>query len=159
MNCPPRPPQARLADRSFLIRMLTTGFFSGGTAFAVYLYAFNNFSIETARTWAFTVLVFAEMYRSFGTRSETKPVWRIPFFSNPQLLVVAAVTVGLQLLALSGGFLARLLKTAPVSWQEFAVLLAVAAIPAISLEFVKTWLRRHGRDKVYVNYADTRPRT
>jgi Ca2+-transporting ATPase len=148
MNRPPRLPQTPLADRPFLMRMLITGFFSGGTAFAVYLYALHYFSVETARTWAFTVLVFAEMYRSFGSRSETKPLWRIPFFSNPQLLIVSGITIALQFGALSGGFLTRALKTTPVSPQEFALLLSVAAIPAISLEFVKFALRRNADDYI-----------
>ena len=43
-----------------------------------------------ARTYAFAVLVFAELLRSFGARSETKPVWRISLFTNRNLLIVVA---------------------------------------------------------------------
>ena len=47
---------------------------------------------ETARTYAFAVLVFAEILRSFGARSETKPVWRISLFTNVNLVIVVAIS-------------------------------------------------------------------
>ena len=63
-------------------------------AFAVYLYVLKAGIAETARTYAFAVLVFAELLRSFGGRSETKPVWRIPFFTNINLAIVVSVMHG-----------------------------------------------------------------
>ena len=75
----PRGRSERLTDRSFLRTMGLTGFLTAGVAFAVYVHLLNTGTPETARTYAFTVLVFAELLRSFGGRSATKPLWRIPF--------------------------------------------------------------------------------
>ena len=75
----PRQQSERITNRSFLRTMFLTGFLTAGVAFAVYLYFLKQGSTETARTYAFAVLVFAELLRAFGARSETKPVWRIPF--------------------------------------------------------------------------------
>jgi Ca2+-transporting ATPase len=40
-------------------------------------YGLKTETVEVARTHAFTTLVFAELLRSFGCRSEVKPVWRL----------------------------------------------------------------------------------
>ena len=64
---------------------------------------------ETARAAAFTVLVFAKLLRSFGARSETKPVWRISLFTNVNFVIVVAISFGQQVWsqhnAILGGFL------------------------------------------------------
>ena len=75
----PRGRSERLTDRSFLRTMGLTGFLTAGVAFAVYVHLLNTGTPETARTYAFAVLVFAELLGSFGGRSATKPLWRIPF--------------------------------------------------------------------------------
>jgi Ca2+-transporting ATPase len=64
-----------------------------------------------ARTHAFAVLVFAELLRSFGARSETKPVWRISLFTNINLAIVVAISFGLQVWSHHNAFLGRFLKT------------------------------------------------
>ena len=39
----------------------------------------------------FAALVFAELLRSVGARSETRPIWRMNFFSNFNLLAILTV--------------------------------------------------------------------
>ena len=92
----PRRRSERITNRSFLRTMFLTGFLTAGVAFAVYLYMLKTGTPETARTYAFAVLVFAELLRSFGARSETKPVWRISLFTNLNLVIVVAISFGLQ---------------------------------------------------------------
>ncbi|MGQ0621328.1 MAG: cation transporting ATPase C-terminal domain-containing protein [Panacagrimonas sp.] len=86
-------------------------------------------TIEVARTYAFSVLVFAELLRSFGVRSETKPVWRISLFTNINLVLVVAASFGLQVLSphneIPGGFL----KTTYMPLADCFLLLALGAIP------------------------------
>ncbi len=87
MRRPPRQHSEPITDRRFLRTMLLTGFLTSGVSFAVYLYGLKTESLELARTHAFTALVFAELLRSFGSRNETKPAWRIPILrtsTSPQ---------------------------------------------------------------------------
>ena len=87
----PRPRSERITDRGFLRTMFFTGVLTAGVSFAVYFYVLEDGNAEEmARTHAFAVLVFAELLRSFGARSETKPVWRISLFTNVNLVVVVA---------------------------------------------------------------------
>ena len=54
--------------------MLFTGFITAGITFAVYLYVLKTQNPAMARSYAFAVLVFAELLRAFGARSEFTPV-------------------------------------------------------------------------------------
>ena len=106
-------------------------------AFVVYLYVFKTGTEEMARTHAFAVLVFAELLRSFGARSETKPVWRISLFTNINLAIVVAISFGLQVWSHHNAMLGRFLKTSFMPLADCFLLLALGAIPLLVLELVK----------------------
>ena len=137
MKCRPRKQSERITNRSFLHTMFLTGFLTAGVAFAVYLYMLKTATPETARTYAFAVLVFAELLRSFGARSETKPVWRISLFTNVNLVIVVAISFGLQVWSQHNAILGRFLKTSFVPLADCLLLLAVGAIPLLVLGLVK----------------------
>jgi Ca2+-transporting ATPase len=106
MKRPPRQRSERITDRGFL------------------------------RTMAFAVLVFAELLRSFGARSETKPVWRISLSTNVSLVIVA-VSFGLQTWSQHNATPGRFLKTAPMSFADCRWLPALGAIPLVVLELAE----------------------
>ena len=133
----PRHRSERITNRGFLRTMFLTGFLTAGVAFAVYLYVLKQGNTETARTYAFAVLVFAELLRAFGARSETKPVWRIPLFTNVNLVIVVAISFGLQVWSQHNATLGRFLKTSSMPLTDCFLLLAVGAIPLLVLEMVK----------------------
>ena len=139
----PRPRSERIMNRGFLRAMCLTGLLTAGVAFAVYLYVLRTDTTEAARTSAFAVLVFAELLRSFGARSEIKPVWRISLFTNLNLVIVVAISFGLQVWSQHNAMLGRLLKTSSMPFAECLLLLAVGAVPLLVLELVK--VVRHAR--------------
>ena len=139
----PRHRSERITNRSFLRTMCLTGFLTAGVAFAVYFYVLKTGTEEMARTHAFAVLVFAELLRSFGARSETKPVWRISLFTNVNLVVVVAISFGLQVWSQHNATLGRFLKTSSMPLVDCFWLLAVGSIPLLVLEMVK--VVRHAR--------------
>lgn len=146
MERPPRPRAARMTDRSFVVMMLVTGLLTAGVALAVYLYMLRISTVEVARTYAFAVLVFAELLRSFGARSETLPVWRISLKTNLMLVGVVFMTFWLQVWSHHNEVLARLLKTQFVPLQDCLALLTIGAIPLVVLECVKL-IRTAKREK------------
>jgi P-type Ca2+ transporter type 2C len=141
----PRLRSERITNRSFLRTMFLTGFLTAGVAFVVYLAMLRTGTPEIARTYAFAVLVFAELLRSFGARSETKPVWRIPLFTNRNLLIVVAISFGLQMWSQHNAMLGRFLKTSSMPFADCFRLLALGAIPLLVLELVK--VVRHARQR------------
>jgi len=137
----PRRQSESITNRSFFRTMVLTGLLTAGVSFAVYSYVLKIGSLETARTSAFAVLVFAELLRSFGARSETKPVWRIPLFTNVNLVLVVVISFGLQVWSQQNAALGSFLKTSPLPLTDCLWLLAVGAIPLLVLELVKVGRR------------------
>lgn len=137
MRRSPRRRSERITDRSFLVTMVLTGCLTAGVSFAVYLYGLRTGTEETARTMAFATLVFAELLRAFGGRSETKPVWRISLFSNINLAIVVSASFGLQVWSHHNEMLGSFLKTSFLSLADCLVLLAVGAMPLVMLEIIK----------------------
>lgn len=140
----PRSPSERIANRSFLRTMFLTGFLTAGVALAVYVYVLRTGTTERARTYAFAVLVFAELFRSFGARSALKPVWRIPLFTNVNLVLVVAISFGLQVWSQHSETLGRFLRTSSMPLADCFVLLAVGAIPLLALELAKIGTHARG---------------
>jgi len=137
MKRPPRVKAQQIMDRSFLWTMLLTGSLTASVAFGVYLYVLKAGDPGLARSCAFTVLVFAELLRSFGGRSETKPLWRIPFFTNLNLALVVSISFALQVWSQHSALLGRFLKTSSLSFSQGLWLLALGSIPLVVLEGVK----------------------
>lgn len=133
----PRRRSASIADGGFLRETLLTGFLTAAVSFAAYFYVLRTGTQEMARAYAFTVLVFAELLRSFGVRGEARPIWRVPFFSNSKLVVVVALSLGLQVLSQHSVMLGRLLKTPVIPFRDCILLLALGAVPLFVLEMVK----------------------
>jgi Ca2+-transporting ATPase len=137
MQRQPRPRSSRIANHPFLRMMFLTGFLTAGVAFATYAWVLRTGTLEQARAAAFAVLVYAELLRSFGVRSATVPIWRIPLLTNPSLLIVVLASFALQIFSQHNDTVGRLLKTAPVPFATGFLYLAIGAIPLVLLELLK----------------------
>jgi P-type Ca2+ transporter type 2C len=149
MGRKPRSQTEILSDRGFRNTLLLTGFLTAGVSLAVFLWARGSHGPEQARSYAFATLVFAELLRSLGARSESKPVWKMDPRGNPGLLAVVGLSMGLQILVHQSPLLNRVLKTSPIAAGEWLALLAIAAVPLVLLELSKVvpvpFLGRPGR--------------
>jgi Ca2+-transporting ATPase len=92
----PRAQHERIADGGFLRVMLLTAVLTAGVSFAAYAYGLKFATLELARTYAFTVLVFAELLRALGARSATRPLWFMNMRSNINLLAVIGASISIQ---------------------------------------------------------------
>ncbi len=142
MKQSPRPKEQQIMDRSFLTTMAITGLLTGGISFAVFLLALNHGNLEAARTHAFTALVLAEIFRSFGVRSETQSLWQLGLLSNLRLTLVVAASFVLQIFIHHNHFLTSVMKTTILPWADSVNLIAIALIPLIFLELIKVVQRR-----------------
>jgi Ca2+-transporting ATPase len=142
MRRPPRPADGLFGDRGFVGPLLLTGVLTATVSLAVYLYGLHFEDEANARSHAFATLVFAEVLRSFGARSETKPLWRIGLLSNLRLAAVVALTVAFQITSHQTDFLQRVFKIEPLGWVECLALLAASLVPLLALEVAKPLWRR-----------------
>ncbi len=137
MKRAPRPATEELANGRFFIAMCGTGMLTAGVTLAVFLHELRSGDLDSARTHAFATLVFAELLRSFGARSETKPVWRMGFATNLRLVVVVGASIALQIASHHVGWLGAFLSTSPMDLVDCLRLLVIGAIPLAVLEAVK----------------------
>ena len=137
----PRAQHERIADGGFLRVMLLTAVLTAGVSFAAYAYGLKFATLELARTYAFTALVFAELLRALGARSATRPLWLMNMRSNINLLVVIGASISIQVWSQHSELLARFFKTARMSYQDGLILLGVSAFPLIVLEIIKSFQR------------------
>ncbi len=145
MQRKPRRREGKLTDRGFVGLMIATGLLTSGVALAVYIYSIGRVSQEMARDHAFTALVYAELLRSFGARSETRSVWRVGLLSNLKLAVVVLASMALTFWAPHNAWLSSFLKVGPMPMYHCFVLLAVGAIPLLVLE---AWKFTRNKEKL-----------
>jgi Ca2+-transporting ATPase len=142
MNRGPRPREDRIISGSFLGAMALTGTLTALVSLGVFLFSLHHESVEAARTHAFATLVFAELFRSFGARSDTRPVWRMNARANLKLVGVVAGSFGLQILVHQSEFLSNVLHGTTVGLRDLLLLAGVSAIPLVVLELAKLGRRR-----------------
>jgi P-type Ca2+ transporter type 2C len=142
MRRPPRRRGDALADRATLGTILLTGALTAAATVAAYLYGLRFEDEIRARTHAFAVLVFAELLRAFGGRSETKPLWRMGLLENARLSAVVAASFALQIAAHHVEPLRTALQAGFLPWSECVALVGVALAPVLLLELVKVSRRR-----------------
>jgi P-type Ca2+ transporter type 2C len=84
-------------------------------------------SIASARTAAFTVLVLAQLFNCFNSRSEQTSAFH-GLFSNPLLWVAVAISFAMQILVVSVPALNSAFDTEPLSVRSWLECIAIASL-------------------------------
>lgn len=136
---PPRDPKAELLDFAFLKLTLFTGFLTASVTLAAFSYEYYlmDASLEQARNAAFTTLVFAELLRSFGARSNTKTIWEIGLFSNKPLFIIVALGFLFQYGIYQLPIVQTLFNIDTITLAQYLAWAGLGFIPLIILEFRK----------------------
>ena len=138
LSRPPRRPDSPLADGRMVGSIALVASLTAGVTSAAFFYELvAGDGLAAARNAAFSVLVFAELLRALGARSENLPIWRIGVFSNLRLSLVIAASFALQVALHHVGALQRVFQTQPISRQEYVIWIALAALPLATLELWK----------------------
>lgn len=147
LDQPPRKPDEPLLDKeiSILISLI-----SGVTAIVVLLgYWWSlkmGMSLASARTLAFTLLGVDSLIYVFSSRSMRTPLWKDAPWRNPWLLGAVGFGFLMQLVAIYVPGLQRLLKTEPLTIQQWGWVLGASGLVMAVIEGVKFffWDRRLG---------------
>ena len=99
-------------------------------------------ALRTAETMAFITLSMAELLRAYTVRSERASLFTIGVFSNKWMQYAVGASIGLMLLVCVVPFLQNIFNTHWMSGLEWATVLGLSIIPAISEEITKFFLRR-----------------
>jgi Ca2+-transporting ATPase len=117
-----------------------------GTNPVTYLLSFNWHSVNlenvrTAETMAFMTLSLCELFRAYTVRSEKVSLASIGIFSNKWMQYAVGSSIALLILVCTVPFLQGIFNTHFMSGPEWAVVLGLSTVPAISEEVTKLFLR------------------
>ncbi len=99
-------------------------------------------ALHTAETMAFITLSLCELFRAYTVRSERASLFSIGIFSNKWMQYAVGVSIALLLLVCTIPFLQEVFNTHWLSGSEWAVVLSLSLIPAVSEEVTKFFLRK-----------------
>jgi Ca2+-transporting ATPase len=105
----------------------------------------NLDSVRTAETMAFMTLSLCELFRAYTARSERASLFSIGIFSNKWMQYAVGSSILLLLLVCTVPFLQGIFNTHFMSLREWVSVLSLAAIPAVSEEITKFFLRRRSK--------------
>lgn len=123
MRRPPRSRMDRIIDRKLQLDVLFIGFaMAVVTLFALDLKLPGGFiegtsSVAEARTTAFTVLVFAQLFNALNSRSAHRSAW-VGLLDCPLLWAGIAISAALQVLVVSPPALNVAFQTVPMSFRD-----------------------------------------
>ncbi len=98
--------------------------------------------VQTAETMAFVTLSLSELFRAYTVRSERVSLFRLGVFSNRYMQYAVGLSLGLLLLVVNVPFLQPIFNTHFLEGTEWAVVVGLALIPAVSEEITKWFLRQ-----------------
>jgi len=142
MQRPPRDPQKSLLTAPVITRTLLVSVLLVIGAWWIFDYEYSRgASLAESRTAAVNLFVTVQAFYLFSCRSLTRSVWATGWFTNRWLLVgVGAQAVGQAALTYLPA-MNTLFQTAPIGWQTWLRILAIAAITASIVAVDKHRLR------------------
>ena len=100
----------------------------------------GNRDLANARTAAFTVLVFAQLFNALNARSASTSAFHL-LFVNPWLWGALALSLVLQIAVVHVPLMNIAFGTSPLSWDQWVFCVAMGSVVLWYSECVK-WIRR-----------------
>ncbi len=141
MQRPPRPPEETVFSKGVWQHILWVGFLIGGLSIMSQAWAYRSGS-EHWQTMVFSVLTFSQLVHALVIRSDRVSLWSLGLMSNPYLLGVVVLSVGLQLSVIYLPGLQTIFHTTALPPTELAVCFTLPLVVLLAVEIEK-WLVRH----------------
>ncbi len=149
MRRPPRVAKAPIIDREMQLGVLFVGVVMAAATLATLDmrlpggFIEGEGSLAEARTMAFTVLVFAQLFNCFNSRSARASAF-VGMFETPLLWAAVGLSLVLQVLVVSVPALGRAFGTVPLSPQDWLICFGMASVVMWANELLKLCLRATG---------------
>jgi Ca2+-transporting ATPase len=137
MQKPPRKADEPMLARSEWLLVAATGLLEAAVTLGVFVWALGARDVLAARSLAFSVLVFAELFRAFTARSRDRLFLEVGAFTNVPLLAVVGVSMLLQLGLTQVAWARELFQLGALSAADIGLALGVGLIPVSVLELAK----------------------
>ena len=147
MTQPPRGKEEPLFSKAFSRRLAWQGALVGGITLLAYGLGFHlTGTFAVANTMAFATLTFSQLFHAFDVRSETTPLFRLGWFSNPAMNRAFLAGAALQGAVLLAPPLQGVFAVVPMDLAQWGIVLGLALTPLVVCEIEKALRRaRAGR--------------
>lgn len=139
MARPPIPPSADIFSGGAQWHVIWIGAVMTILTLIVGFSYYSN-GMDQWQTMMFTLLAVLQIFQALGTRSSSEHIWKIGFFSNPVMIGITGVVLGLQILLIHspiGGYLGLKL----LSLSDWLICLILGVILFLFVELEK-WRKR-----------------
>jgi Ca2+-transporting ATPase len=141
MALPPRNADEPILGGREWLGIVAVGALEASIALGVFIWALRSRNELEARTLAFSVVVFSEVFRSFASRSATRVLWEVGAFSNAVLVAVVVASVSVQLAIIYIPATQALFHIVPLPSADAAACLVLGLVSVTVLE-VRKLIRR-----------------
>jgi len=141
MQRPPRPPKESVFAHGMWQHILWVGLLMGGVSLLIQAWSIHTGSAHW-QSMVFTVLTLSQLGHVLAIRSERESLFSLGMFPNRPLIAAVLLTIALQMAVLYVPALNPIFKTAPLSWDELALCLALSCVVFVGVEIEKTLVRR-----------------
>ncbi|MBP6803510.1 MAG: cation-translocating P-type ATPase [Chloroflexi bacterium] len=147
MQRPPRQPQASLFNEGLGRHIIWVGVFIGLVGLGVAYAAYNpaRAADQTWQTMLFTTLAFLQVGQALASRSSRESFFKLGWRTNPTLLWLTVVVIGLQLVVVYLPGLESFFNVDPLSLPELLICVVLGSLAFWAIELEKWWVRRNGR--------------
>lgn len=124
----PRSPKESIFAHGLSRKIVERGFQIGISALVVFIIGMflGDGDLVTARTLAFTTLVFCQLFHVFDCKSERFSVFEVGVFSNILLVGAVCISITMQCLVLYLPVMQPIFKTVPLNGFHWAIVIFVA---------------------------------
>jgi len=124
---PPRRAQAGIIYAGMLFRIVMVAVFMSLGTFFIFKWEISHGSLEKARTIAFCLLVAFQWFNALNARSDQQSLFKLGVLTNRWLIGGIGLAVILQLGVIYTPFMQKLFYTVPLGWDDWIVVILVAA--------------------------------
>lgn len=139
----PRNPNEPIFESHIIHHVLVTGTVMGILAFSTFWwFSHQGYSESEARNFTLMLMVLFGNIHALNSRSETRSIFQIKFFSNPFLMIAIPLAQIIHISAMYLPGLSDVLQLQPISLDQWLSLLAIAMVLFVVEELHKLWRRR-----------------
>lgn len=136
MDRKPRPANSNIFDKGMVGRILYQGGLVGILTLSVFLIGMTD-GVDVARTMAFAVLSFSQLFHAFNVRSNKLSIFRLGLFSNRKLIGAVLASSLLQLAVMFIPILSKLFHVVGLDLGQWAYVVLLSSMPILVVEILK----------------------
>ncbi len=139
MKRPPRSPAERIFNPLMVRQTLVSSFIIGGIVFGVWYWLNNYTRLDEfqSRNIILLLMVFMQNFHAFNCRSEHASAFKVPLRRNVILVFGVLAAQGIHILSMQLPFMQNILRTEPVTLNEWLYLIALAIPVLLAMELFK----------------------